>query len=403
MAKFAQTGLELASRTGTMQRGFTKLGYPRRLRLSLTSAFLLLACGNASAVEYAFKDLGTLGGNMSQAFGVNNTGQVVGSSNISLNGTQLATLWSGNGATTLTLSGTTDSAANAINNRGQIVGQAAFGGSAQHAALWNGTAVTDLGTLGGSSSTALAINDAGQVVGVSVISGNQGYGHATLWNGSLPTDLGTLGGNLSQAYGINNTGQVAGWATGADGLPHATLWTGGVATDLGTLGGSDSQAYAINNAGQVVGLSRLPQSGFVHATIWNGTTATDLGALGDSDSVARAINSAGEIVGWSFITGQGNHATLWNGTSAIDLNSALDSITKSEGWVLTFANGINDNGWITGTAQNAAGETHAFLLSPVPEPLSSYLIISGLAVLCLARPRKPRKMTDTPYGLANNA
>jgi len=36
-----------------------------------------------------------------------------------------------------------------------------------------------------------------------------------------------------------------------------------------------------------------------------------------------------------------------------DLNSFLDARTVSEGWVLTEAMGINDKGWIVGTAYNS--------------------------------------------------
>ena len=66
-------------------------------------------------------DLGTLGGANSQAFGVNNRGQVVGSSETSTSGQ--AFLWQRGTMTGLgTLAGGSSGATD-INNRGQVVGQ----------------------------------------------------------------------------------------------------------------------------------------------------------------------------------------------------------------------------------------------------------------------------------------
>ncbi len=199
-------------------------------------------------------DLGTLGGTYSLAYGINNSGQVVGF--------------------------------------GHTVGDAAA-----HATLWNGTVVTDLGTLGGTSSYAFGISDSGQVVGKAyTAAGDQ---HATLWNGTTATDLGTLGGKISAAYAINNSGQIVGDAYTAAGDQHATLWNGTTATDLGTLGGRISYAFGINNSGQVVGSSFIPGNVVTHATIWNGAAGTDLNSFLDAATVSS---------GWVLTEGHGINA-----------------------------------------------------------------------------------------------
>jgi probable HAF family extracellular repeat protein len=213
--------------------------------------------------------------------------------------------------------------------------------------------------------------------------------------GITATDLGTLGGNYSKAYAINASGQVAGYSktTGGDPVYHATLWNGTTATDLGTLGGTHSYAYGINDSGQVVGYAYTTGNAAYRATLWNGTTATDLGALSGGASKAYAINASGQVAGYSYTSDAVQRAALWNGTTIIDLNSLLDASTVSAGWVLNVASGINDNGWIAGTASNSilGISSRAFLLSvtSVPEPETYGMMLTGLGMLgFMARRRK---------------
>jgi probable HAF family extracellular repeat protein len=181
-----------------------------------------------------------------------------------------------------------------------------------------------------------------------------------------------------------------------------------MATDLGAgaSGGTNSLASAINSSGQVVGYANTTGDVAFHATLWNGGAATDLGTLGGTSSFASAINTSGQVVGWAYTADSvvggytyGNpaqHATLWNGTNILDLNSFLDASTVAAGWVLTEANGINDNGWIVGSASNSilGFSSRAFLLSvtPVPEPSSYAMVLMGLGLMSfVARRRKNAK------------
>ena len=239
----------------------------------------------------------------SYAWGINNSGQVVGRGSNSH-----ATLWDNGAVTDLgTLAGN-GSVALGINDSGKVVG-----GSNLNGVLWNNGVASALVPLdpttnpgGQAGGQAYSINSSGQIVGMSLFMGNW---HATLWDNGVPSDLGTLGnGNTSQANSINNSGQVVGWSTSEGvGMIHATLWSNGVATNLGELGndvGNYSHAHSINNSGQVVGITYFSGGGGA-ATLWSNGNIVDLNTLLSASDVAagwrlmsaNSINDNGSIVG----------------------------------------------------------------------------------------------------------
>jgi len=162
-----------------------------------------------------------------------------------------------------------DSAATAINDRGQVVGisgecsNAAGGLSAHHAVLWENGVPTDLGNFGGLAwNTPTAVNNRGEIVGFSDFPGDsathRNY-HAFLWTktGGMK-DLGTLPGDTrSIAWGINDRGQIVGQSTGGPNGSHAVVWENGVPVDLNSrvAPGSPTLVYAndIDNYGTIVG------------------------------------------------------------------------------------------------------------------------------------------------------
>ena len=152
----------------------------------------------------------------------------------------------------------TSSSAFGINNSGQVVGSTNYI-SGTSATEWSNGNTTNLGIISnGDYSVAYSINDTGQVVGYS---GNGGV--PTLWANGSATNLGYFpnGGNDAVAYGINNSGQVVGYDTNGNPSNNitATEWSNGGAVNLTGIYGNNninnsySTAYAINNSGQIVG------------------------------------------------------------------------------------------------------------------------------------------------------
>jgi probable HAF family extracellular repeat protein len=98
--------------------------------------------------------------------------------------------------------------------------------------------IIDLGGLPGATfSAAQGINDAGQVVGYSVVGG---LTYATEWSDGNVINL-DPNNSSSMALAINDTGQVVG-ESNINGFGHATEWSDGTVIDLGGLPGSHGGA-----------------------------------------------------------------------------------------------------------------------------------------------------------------
>ena len=307
-------------------------------------------------------DLGAFGsGYFSAANGINDAGQVTGYAYTSGNAAYHAFLYSDGVMTDLgTVSGGPYSSGNAINASGQVAGDGYTPMLDDHAFLSSPQGgLIDLGTFGGFHSAAWGINSAGWVVGGADLPGDT-VTHAFLYTGGPLTDLGTLGGANSYARGINDTGSVVGYSGTATGVDHAFEYTNGVMTDLGSLGGGFSRAFAINAAGQVVGATEIGSDHTYHAFLYSNGVMSDLGTLGGDFSSARAINAAGQVVGDSGVSPHNHYpdAFLYSNGVMTDLNSLLP---EGSGWWLVSAWGINNHNQIVGFGSHN-GLQRAFLL-----------------------------------------
>jgi probable HAF family extracellular repeat protein len=170
------------------------------------------------------QDIGTLGGDISSAQGINDFGEVVGLSYLAGNVTNHAFVWTESGGMQDlgTLGGGQESNAYAVSASGGIVGSSADDDSSSVAFLW--TPAHGMQTLNaGPMSVALAVNASEQTIGDDILG-------PFLWTPSqhvqnlnllIPPQSGWV---LSGVGGINHSGQIA--ATGQiDGEAHGALLT----------------------------------------------------------------------------------------------------------------------------------------------------------------------------------
>ncbi len=233
------------------------------------------------------------------------------------------------------LAGGLDSYAASINNRGQIAGWAENGvhdptcNAPQvlqfEAVIWGPELgqMTQLTPLSPDpDSAATAINDKGQAVGISGLCSNAVGGasaqHAVLWENGTPINLGNFdgGGAWNTPTAINNHGEVVGFGnlpdTQNDALnPVAFYWTRehGIKKLPPLSGDANDWAWGVNLKGQVVGQS-FTFGGNARAFLYQDGLMTDLNSLIQPNSslyllLANDINDSGEVAGYALdsITG----------------------------------------------------------------------------------------------------
>lgn len=381
--------------------------------------------------------LGTLGGAQSGATAINDLGQIVGWANKAdgarsgflinpedSDGNRIPDRWfrdfDANGANDLMIElPIPGQGAVGINNNGQIIGSTDGGESY----LW--TPTTRNGPAG--SFTPLdfwpsAINDAGQVAGTDYVADTCGnyLNHAVLWQGGVMTDLG-----YGIARDINASGQVVGFS---EHLSKGFIWT--PATSNGRTGSFRyldslfdpnlwagpstyiaSDSLGLNNNGQVVGKSTIIDTGGwgegdsyyqrEDAAIWS-----EGGAKSLPGGAGVAINDARQVIvdlfsgtvgfpSWrSFLLtpkdepamsigdvtiAEGNKGTA-NAVFTVTLSAASnESVTVNYAAANGTATAGSDYTATSGTLTFAPGETNKSIAIPVKgdrigEPSETFLV-----------------------------
>jgi len=329
----------------------------------------------------AFQDVGTLGA-WTQARGLNDAGDVVGSS-----------------------SGTQYGDYPILSQNGAIEQLEMFANVAE----------------GAMSGRAGAINQHGTIAG---ITGTNGLWFVTLWDsGGARTRQTAIGSGQAQwadVVTINANGTVLGWWQAAPDRVHAVVVRNGSVQTIGQLSPiAWTEPFGLNGSGQAVGRSAwayVPPSDTIpdaptdsvsqwvihHPFVWSAAAGTrDLGVFGRTtgctrtvrcaNGVAVAIDDAGDVVGWSEDSALVPRPFLWRAGAMRELavfpgkaayaraiNASGVIAGDGNGVAFTWTNGtirnlgslgggytevtaINDAGDVAGTALTPSGEQHAFV------------------------------------------
>ncbi len=354
---------------------------------SMLMAAVLPLVAPPAAFAWTIEDLGDLAGgpSFSEAYGLNEAGEVVGYGTTAV--TNEAFVWKrASGMSPLARArGFASCTANGINDGGLVAGACGSALSGKRSAMvWQAGQPREVSFNNAAalqSSEALAVNNLGEVAGTYREQlGSTLLDQAFTWdtriaNGTargvtpLPADLGGSGrGNAINAQGyiagnaIKNAGFVAGginqdshqpwlWSPAIVNSARAIAAVGGLPNATARFG----DARGINDLPNVVGL--YDGRGFLWTPHVAGATT---GTTMPLPIEPYDINNKGQVVG----VAQGRAKLFDVGANAVTDLSKLPEVTAA-GWrVLSIARAINDKGQIVGTGVNAAGDVHAFLLSP---------------------------------------
>ena len=366
-----------------------------RLAVRTSSSLFLVILGiagvsgqiSARAQTYHVTDLGTIntdpetGVVSSHPKGINDAGQVTGYS-YSGTGNHAARFTNGLVEDLGVIPGGDVSTGWGINDSGDVTGDSQYsvnGGAIRHAALFRNGTVTDLGILPGWGNYARGngINNLGEVVGHSGRDLDTNSTRAFIWDAvNGMRDLGTLGGGFAKAFSINDSSQVTGRADGPGGT-YAFIWdeVNGMRS-LGTIAGNFSSGNFINANGHVAGWSLISTDNRRHAFLYDCTTMHDLGAIGNNDfftdrSEANGVNIHDVVVGTTYRPYQGGAAYaiafVYRNGEMLDLETLVDA--SGTDYRLYTATGINDAGQIAVDAiKISTNQIRAVLLTPTGMP-----------------------------------
>ena len=354
-----------------------------RASIKITTACWVVAFGlfgSASSYalpSYTLTDLGIPPGYVeTKAAAINNAGQVAGNA-FDSNGLDYGFIYSSGSMTMIGVIGSyTHARAVAMNNSGEIVGTMLDNSGGFNAFSYlNGVMVgiVPAGSYSGAQQNfANDVNDSGLVVG-----GGPGLFPNDLEEDAwvFPnTDLGIITGYTgAEVMAVSNSGQML--LSEDNGLAAGELFLykgDGTVQDLGIEpNGGVNHPYSFSSSGEIIGSFNSAGLEYSHPFLYSNGTVIDLASVLGAGSDPNGINSFGDIVGGSY---------AWVYIKGVFSFLSKLSIKGGEGWLFYNAAGINDSGQIAGDGFSPVDNAdHAFLLTPTSGGGGSTTVFSNQA------------------------
>lgn len=247
-----------------------------------------------------------------------------------------------------------------INSTGQIVGSASLDGTSVFSFRYSGGVFTVLPPtiyqVG-----ALGINDAGVIIGGANL--DPGPEQGFIFNAGSYAFFTHPGWASTEARAISNSNLITGFSADAA-FSTSIGWIynplAGTFTDISIPGSFLTIAQGINAAGQVVGSAILP--GGTRAFLREPSGTLTLFQIGAAPTRARAINDNGLIAGWMTVGGVNQ--------SFVATSGGFETLV-APGASSTFAEGLNNAGQVSGlyiTTSGGVETTHGFIATPASMP-----------------------------------
>lgn len=240
--------------------------------------------------------------------GLNDKGQVVGQQDLQppnpLQPPPQAFLYNYSNNTTIDIDNVSgrESDAYSINNAGQVTGSLSTATCPipvplpptcgnTHAFLYTGAGLADIGTLGGPFSEGTSINNRGEIAGISTVA--NGATHLFLYTHGHMHDLGTAAGQTFASAVLNDRGEILASTAGSGGVGASYLYRNHTFFKLPFPGSG------INNSTEIVG-TKPAATAVSRAYLYFQSISIDLNELVDSSlpllTSASGVSNNGKIV-----------------------------------------------------------------------------------------------------------
>jgi probable HAF family extracellular repeat protein len=241
--------------------------------------------------------------------GLNDKGQVVGQQDLQppnpLRPPPQAFLYNYSNNTTIDIDNVSgrESDAYSINNAGQVTGWLSTGTCPTpfspaptclgntHAFLYTGAGLADIGTLGGTYSEGTSINNRGEIAGISTVA--NGATHLFLYTQGHMHDLGTAAGQTFASAALNDRGEILASTAGSGGVGASYLYRNNTFFKLPFPGSG------INNSTEIVG-TKPAATAVSRAYLYFRGISIDLNELVDPSlpllTSANGVSNNGKIV-----------------------------------------------------------------------------------------------------------